>query len=164
MVHLFRLVLMALALTSASAASAQSMTEAQAREVIAPWYGLFNVATRGDVKAVQEQVLTTDYESCSGYLPGECWGRDTSIKVVSNFSKSIPDMKFDIKEVLVSGDRIIVRGEVAGTPAQALFGAPPTGKSFRIMTIDIQTIREGKIAKTFHMENWLSALGQLQAK
>jgi predicted ester cyclase len=164
MLHLFRLVLMALALTSASAASAQSMTEAQAREVIAPWYGLFNVATRGDVKAVQEQALTTDYESCSGYLPGECWGRDTSIKVVSNFSKSIPDMKFDIKEVLVSGDRIIVRGEVAGTPAQVLFGALPTGKSFRIMTIDIQTIRDGKIAKTFHMENWLSALGQLQAK
>ena len=164
MLHLFRLVLMALALTSASAASAQSMTEAQAREVIAPWYGLFNVATRADVKAVQEQVLTTDYQSCSGYLPGECWGRDTSIKVVSNFSKSIPDMKFDIKEVLVSGDRIVVRGEVAGTPAQALFGTSPTGKSFRIMTIDIQTIRDGKIAKTFHMENWLSALGQLQAK
>src|SRR5271163_1632896 len=112
MVHLFRLVLMALALTSASAASAQSMTEAQAREVIAPWYGLFNVATRGDVKAVQEQVLTTDYESCSGYLPGECWGRETSIKVVSNFANTIPDMKFDIKEVLVAGDRVIVRGEV----------------------------------------------------
>jgi predicted ester cyclase len=164
MLHMFRFVLLALAATSASAASAQSMTGAQARDIVAPWYGLFNVATRGDVKAVQEQVLTADYESCSGYLPGECWGRDTSIKVVSNFSKSIPDMKFDIKEVLVSGDRIIVRGEVAGTPAQALFGAPPTGKSFRIMTIDIQTIRDGKIAKTFHMENWLSALGQLQAK
>jgi len=164
MLHLFRFVLLALAVTSASAASAQSMTEAQAREIVAPWYGLFNVATRGDVKAVQEQVLTADYESCSGYLTGECWGRETSIKVVSNFSKSIPDMKFEIKEVLVSGDRLIVRGEVAGTPAQALFGAPPTGKSFRIMTIDIQTIRDGKIAKTFHMENWLSALGQLQAK
>jgi hypothetical protein len=27
------------------------------------------------------------------------------------------------------------------------------------MAIDIQTIRDGKIAKTFHMENWLSALG-----
>jgi hypothetical protein len=39
-----------------------------------PWYSLFNIATRGDVKAIQEQVLTADYESCSGYLPGECWG------------------------------------------------------------------------------------------
>jgi ketosteroid isomerase-like protein len=145
-------------------ATAQGLTETNAREIIAPWYSLFNVATRGDVRAIQEQVLTADYESCAGYLPGECWGRDTSIKVVSNFANSIPDMKFDIKEVLVSGDRVIVRGEVTGTPAGELFGAPHTGKSFRIMAVDIQTIRNGKIAKTYHMENWLSALGQLRAK
>src|SRR6266853_2189987 len=97
-------VLAALASIAAFAASAQPLTEAKAREIIAPWYSLFNVATRGDVKAIQEQVLTADYESCAGYLPGECWGRETSIKVVSNFSNTIPDMKFDIKEVLVAGD------------------------------------------------------------
>ena len=79
--------------------------------------------------------------------------------MVANFAKSIPDMKFDIKEVLVAGDRVIVRGEVTGTPAGELFGVPHTGKSFRIMAIDIQTIKDGKIAKTYHMENWLSALG-----
>jgi len=141
-----------------------ALSEAQARAIIAPWYSLFNVTTRGDVKAIQEQILTQDYESCADYLAGECWGRETSIKVVSNFAKTIPDMKFDIKEVLVAGDRVIVRGEVIGTPAGELFGVPHSGKSFRIMAVDIQTIREGKIAKTFHMENWLSAIGQLRAK
>ena len=140
------------------------LTEQQARAAIAPWYSLFNVASRGDVRTIQEQILTDDYESCAGYLPGECWGRETSIKVVSNFANSIPDMKFDIKEVLVAGDRVIVRGEVTGTPSGELFGVPHSGKSFRIMAVDIQTIREGRIAKTFHMENWLSAIGQLRAK
>jgi ketosteroid isomerase-like protein len=130
-----------------------ALTEQQARAVIAPWYSLFNVA-----------ILTEDYESCAGYLPGECWGRDTSIKVVTNFASTIPDMTFAIKEMLVAGDRVIVRGEVTGTPAGDLFGVPHTGKSFRIMAVDIQTIRDGKIAKTFHMENWLSAIGQLRAK
>jgi ketosteroid isomerase-like protein len=153
-----------LLLALAPRASAQNISEAQARAIIAPWYSLFNATTRGDVKSIQEQVLTADYESCAGYLPGECWGRDTSIKVIGNFSISIPDMKFDIKEVLLSGDRVIVRGEVTGTPAGELFGAPHTGKSFRMMAIDIQTIRDGKIAKTYHMENWLSALTQLRAK
>jgi hypothetical protein len=98
-----------------------SLTEEQARAAIAPWYGLFNVASRGDVKTIQEQILTEDYESCAGYLPGECWGRETSIKVVSNFANTVPDMKFDIKEVLVAGDRVIVRGEVTGTPAGDMF-------------------------------------------
>jgi ketosteroid isomerase-like protein len=140
------------------------LTEQQARELIAPWYGLFNVAGRGDVRAIQEAFLTEDYESCAGYLPGECWGRETSIKVVSNFAATIPDLRFEIKEVLVAGDRIIVRGEVTGTPSGELFGVPHSGKGFRIMAVDIQTIRDGKIAKTFHMENWLSAIGQLRAK
>jgi ketosteroid isomerase-like protein len=140
------------------------LTDETARAVVAPWYGLFNVAGRGDVKAIQERILTEDYESCAGYLPGECWGREISIKVVSNFANTIPDMKFDIKEVLVAGDRVVVRGEVTGTPAGDLFGVPHGGKSFRIMSIDIQTIRNGRIAKTFHMENWLSAIGQLRAK
>jgi len=148
-------------LTTPLSASAQSLTEAQARAVIAPWYGLFNQPVQGDMKTLQEQALTADYESCWGYLPGECWGRDASITVVGGFAKSIPDMKFDVKEVIVAGDRVIVRGEVTGTPAGDLFGVPHSGKSFRIMAIDIQTIRDGKIARTYHVENWLSALGQL---
>ncbi len=140
-----------------------NLSEQQARDLIAPWYGLFNVATRGDVRAVQEAVLTEDYESCAGYLPGECWGRETSIKVVSNFATTIPDMTFEIREVLVAGDRVVVRGEVTGTPSGDLFGVPHSGKSFRIMAVDIQTIRDGRIATTYHMENWLSAIGQLRA-
>jgi ketosteroid isomerase-like protein len=164
MTKLSRLAFTAVALMSPSVASAQALTDAQARDIIAPWYSLFTVASRGDVKAIEEQVLTADYQSCSGYLPGECWGRDTSIKVVGNFANSIPDMRFEVKEVLVAGDRVIVRGEVDGTPAGDLFGVPHTGKSFKIMTIDIQTIKDGQIARTFHMENWLSALAQLRAK
>ncbi len=152
-------------LTAASAASGQALTEAQARTLIAPWYGLFNQPVAGDaVRAVHEQLIAPDYQSCSGVLPGECWGRDQSMKVIGNFAKSIPDMKFEIKEVLVAGNRVIVRGEVSGTPSGDLFGVPHTGRSFRIMAIDIQTISNGKITQTYHMENWLSALGQLRSK
>jgi predicted ester cyclase len=152
-------------LTAASAASGQALTEAQARTLIAPWYGLFNQPVAGDaVRAVHEQLIAPDYQSCSGVLPGDCWGRDQSMKVVGNFAKSIPDMKFEIKEVLVAGNRVIVRGEVSGTPSGELFGVPHSGRSFRIMAIDIQTISNGKITQTYHLENWLSALGQLRSK
>ena len=152
-------------LTAASAASGQALTEAQARTLIAPWYGLFNQPVAADaVRAVHEQLIAPDYQSCSGVLPGECWGRDQSMKVVGNFAKSIPDMKFEIREVLVAGNRVIVRGEVSGTPSGDLFGVSHTGRSFRIMAIDIQMISNGKISQTHHLENWLSAVGQLRAK
>src|SRR5258707_602654 len=118
-------------LAAASAASGEELTEAQARAVIAPWYGLFNQPVAAEVvKVVHEQFLSPDYQSCWGVLPGECWGRDQSMKVVGNFAKSIPDMKFDIKEVLVSGNRVIVRGEVSGTPSGELFGVPHGGKTY----------------------------------
>src|SRR5437879_7135449 len=152
-------------LAAASAASGQNLTEAQARSVIAPWYALFNQPAQSDVvKSVHEQLLSPDYQSCWGVLPGECWGREQSMKVVGNFARSIPDMKFDIKEVLVSGNRVIVRGEVSGTPSGELFGVPHDGRSFRIMAIDIQTIRDGKMVQTYHLENWLTALGPLRAR
>ena len=77
-------------MTTACAASAQGLTEAQARAAIAPWYSLFNQPVQGDMKTLQEQVLTADYESCWGYLPGECWGRDASIKVVGGFANPSP--------------------------------------------------------------------------
>jgi len=32
------------------------------------------------------------------------------------------------------------------------------------MAIDIQPIKDGKIAQTYLLENWLSSLGQLRAK
>ena len=146
------------------AVQAQTLDDVKAREIIGPFYGLLTVATRGDVPATEERILALDYQSCSGNLPSECRDRETMIKVFEGFAKSTPDMRFDIKDVLVSGDRVVVRGELTGTPAGDLFGVPHTGKSFRIMTIDIQTIRDGRIAKSFHSENWLSALGQLRAE
>src|SRR5258705_504731 len=88
-------VLAAAMLAAASAASAQDLTEAQARAAIAPWYALFNQPVQSDaVKTVHEQLLAPDYQSCWGVLPGACWGRDQSMKVVGNFARSIADMNF----------------------------------------------------------------------
>lgn len=143
-----------------------AMSEADARTLIAPWYSMFTQPVHDDIAALHRQVVTEDYRSFAGDGPGESWGRDISIKVIEGFAKSIPDMRFELREVLVAGDRVIVRGEVTGTPAEALFGGliPHTGKNFRIMAIDIQSIRDGKICKTYHMENWFAALRQLRAE
>lgn len=159
-----KILLAFVAMTAALSAFAQDLTETQARAIIAPWYALFTQPFQGDVKAQHDLIQTPDYQSCAGVLPGECWGQDTSIKVISSFAKSVPDMKFDIREVLVVGNRVIVRGEVSGTPSGDFLGVPHTGKSFTIMTVDIQTIKDGKISQTYHMENWLSAVKQLTAK
>jgi len=144
--------------------SGSPLTETRARAIIAPWYSLFNVPGRGDVRTIAEEVLTPDYQSCSGNQPGECQGREAEIKLVGSFVRTIPDMRWELSEVLVAGDRIIVRGEQSGTPAGELFGVAHTGNRFRMMAVDIHTIKDGKIAKTFHVEDWRGALEQLRGK
>ena len=65
---------------------------------------------------------------------------------------------------MVDGNRIIVRSEASGTPAGPFFGAPPSGKTFKIMTIDIHTFQGGKAITAHHVEDWAGALRQLAAK
>src|SRR5438445_7210468 len=131
MKRLAQLVVAAVIVTIAVTASAPTLTEAQARAVITPSYVLFNQPVQGDMRTLQEQVLTADYESCWGYLPGECWGREASIKVVGGFAKSIPNMKFDIKEVLVSANDDPIAGDEDCREVDHLFGEPGTDKRWR---------------------------------
>jgi len=78
--------------------------------------------------------------------------------------KSVPDLRWEIKDIVVSGNQVVVRGEATGTPYGDFLGAPHTGKAFKIMSIDIHTIESGKIVRSYHVEDWLGAVAQLAAK
>lgn len=64
----------------------------------------------------------------------------------------------------MSGDRVIVRGEASGMPAGPFMGMPHGGKSFKVMSIDIHTVRDGKLVRAYHVEDWMGASRQLSAK
>ena len=153
-----------IAATSSVVTAQPAMTQAEARAVIAPLYANFTQPVKGDAKTLLERGTTDDWQSCSGESPSECRGREVSAKVFEGFGKAVPDMKHEIKEIIVAGDKIIVRGELSGTPAGDFFGVPHSGKSFKIMALDIQTIKGGKIARTHHVEDWAAAINQLRAK
>ncbi len=154
----------AITLAASTGVLAQPLTQAQARKIIAPLYANFTMPVKGDTKTLLEQGTTQDWQSCSGEDAKECRSREVSAQVFAGFGQAIPNMKHEIKEIIVAGDKIIVRGELTGTPSGEFYGVPHSGKSFRIMTVDIQTIKGGKIAKTYHVEDWASALNQLRAK
>ena len=80
---------------------------------------------------------------------------------MQGFGKLIPDLAWDIKEVFADGDKIIVRSEASGTPVGAFMGVPHGGKRFSVMTIDIHTVRDGKLVTAHHVEDWAQALRQL---
>jgi len=139
-----------------------ALSEPAARAIVGPWYSLFTIPGRRDVRSVFAEVMAPDFIGCTGDRPGESRDREATVHLLEGLATQVPDMRFEIKELFVAGDRVIVRGEATGTPAADFLGTPHTGRQFRIMTIDILTIRNGRIAKTYHLENWLGALQQLR--
>ncbi len=143
-------------------AAAQTLTAEQARAVIAPFYDALNAAPGKDVAALITRATSPEWVSCGGN--DACAPRDKVIGNIAGFGKAIPDLKWEIREVLVAGDRAIVRGEASGTPAGPFMGVPHGGKGFKVMSIDVHTIRDGKIMRSYHVEDWMGATRQLAAK
>ena len=150
---------------TAGAAQAQStpmLTIDQARALVAPFYDMLNNPATKNLPALADKVLAADWKSYSSET--EFKGREAFVGQVTGFGKLIPDLRWDIKDVLVDGQRVIVRSEASGTPTGPFFGVPPGGKSFRIMAIDVHTFRDGKAITARHVEDWAGAIRQLSAK
>lgn len=164
MFKVFSKVISTVALLGAvSATQAANLTVEQAREIITPFYNAFNIAPDRNAEQLVLQATADNWESCSADTV--CKLRIEAAKTIGGFGKAIPDLKWEIKEVLVSGNRVIVRGEGSGTPAVDFMGVPKSGKSFKLMSIDIHHLENGKLAgKTYHLEDWAGALRQLSAQ
>ena len=138
------------------------MTEESARASLVPFYKALNAVNAKDAPELIKQSTAPEWVTCRGN--DLCNTRDEVMAGVGQRLKAIPDLKWEIKEVLVSGNHVIVRGEATGTPAGELMGAPTNGKSFKLMSLDIHTLEGGKIARTYHIEDWQGAFRQVSQK
>jgi len=130
--------------------------------LILPFYDLLNHPGTKDPAGTMARIVSDDWRSYA--REDESKGREGFVALANALGKLVPDLTWTIKEILVAGDRVVVRSEAHGTPAGEFFGAPHTGRSFQIMAIDIHTVRDGKLARVYHVEDWATALGQLAGK
>jgi len=140
---------------------AETSTEA-ARASVAPFYKSLNAAFAPESADLIRQATAADWVSCRGNT--DCNTRDQVIAGIGARLKSVPDLKWEIMEIAVSGNQVTVRGEATGTPSGEFMGAAHSGKSFRLMSIDVHTLEGGKIVRSYHVEDWIGAVRQLTAK
>ena len=154
---------LAIAATAVIALPAHAELSAEAaRASVAPFYKALNAEFANDSAELIRQSTAPQWVSCRGNET--CNSRDEVIAGIGQRLKSVPDLKWIIKEVLVSGNQVTVRGEATGTPAGEFMGAPHTGKSFKLMSIDVHTLEGGKMVRSHHVEDWLGAVRQISAK
>jgi len=140
-------------------ASGASLTIEEARRITAPLYEALNEPAKKDVSALLAAAAHSDYRS---HHTNEEWlSRDQLSDVFKGMGSTIPDLRWEIKDIQTFGDQIVVRGRATGIPTGEFWGAKPTGKGFDTMAIDVFTVRDGKLASAYHVENWMTALQQI---
>jgi hypothetical protein len=133
-----------------------------ARAGVAPFYKALNAEFANASADLIRQATAPEWVSCRGN--DDCNTRDQVITGIGLRLKSVPDLKWEIKEIAVSGNQVTVRGEATGTPAGEFMGAPHSGKSFKLMSIDVHTLEGGRMVRSYHVEDWIGAVRQLTAK
>jgi predicted ester cyclase len=153
---------LAIAATTVIALPARAELSAEAaRASVALFYKALNAEFAKDSPDLIKQATSPNWVSCRGN--DLCNTRDEVVNGVGQRLKSVPDLKWEIKEILVSGNQVTVRGEATGTPAGEFMGAPHSGKSFKLMSIDVHTLEDGKMVRSYHIEDWLGAVRQISA-
>ncbi|CAH2404142.1 ester cyclase [Mesorhizobium escarrei] len=74
---------------------------------------------------------------------------------------AFPDFDIRIEDILQDGRKVVVRSTITGTQRNAFAGLPATGRSMKIQAVDIHEIENGKIARTWHTEDWMTGLSEL---
>ena len=91
--------------------------------------------------------------------PGPAGARELFAELTGAF----PDLDIRIEDVLRDGSKVIVRSTISGTQRGTFAGIPARNRRLSIQAIDIHEFRNGKIARTWHTEDWMSGMHQLGA-
>jgi len=132
----------------------------QARTLVDQWWTSFEADRLDDAaRLCQPDVETT--------LPGgmRLHGTETLTAVLATFREAFPDIRHEIVDTVEAGDKIAVELKVSGThtgPFRTPQGdVPPTGRPVVWESVDVVTVRDGKIASWHTYFDQMAFLAQL---
>jgi steroid delta-isomerase-like uncharacterized protein len=110
---------------------------------------------------IADELIATDFvdHSAAPGLPTE--GPESFRQTLAMFRGAFPDVRSTIDDLIVEGDRVVVRTHWQGTHRGDFFGIQPTGKAFTITGIDILRVVDGKVVEHWGNEDDLGMMQQL---
>lgn len=152
MKSLFVLIAGFLIAVQASAAPAAD----EPKQIASQWYEAF---ARHDT-GLLEKILAPSWVDIPS-PPDAPHGPEAAKAAMAALVGAFPDFDIRIEDVIQDGNKVVVRSTITGTQQQAFAGLPATGRSMRIQAVDIHEIENGKIARTWHTEDWMTGLREL---
>jgi len=132
---------------------AQSLLQAARR-----YYAFWNTGDEAHAKAS----LADDFVDLN--LPeGRPQGPTGPLVASRTFRKAVPDLKVSVEEVWVAGDQVVGRLRFTGHFTGQFGELQGDGRAIQFDAVDIYTVKNGRIATNWHLEDNLTLLKQLGA-
>jgi steroid delta-isomerase-like uncharacterized protein len=80
---------------------------------------------------------------------------------MEQFYVAFPDLEYQIEDIAIDGDRLIVEYTYTGTHLGPLLGVPATGTAVHGRGLEISTLDNGRIAETRNYSDVFGLFGQL---
>lgn len=113
---------------------------------------------------VADEVLTVDWEDIP-LLPGVGTGPQGYKDTITFLRSVFPDLTRTVEDVVVDGDaqqgKVAVRSTARGTHSGAILGVEATGREVTFAAFDVHHLREGRIERSWHLEDYTGLLQQL---
>ena len=132
------------------------------KKLVATFYNdCLTVNETTNTNEVLEKLLADDFQSINAK---ESKGKTQLIGQVAGFWKLMPDMKWEIKDMVQEGNQVVVRSEFSASPKGNFMGMDLDGsKTFKTMAMDMHTIENGQIKTVYHVEEWSTAIAQFKS-
>jgi steroid delta-isomerase-like uncharacterized protein len=123
---------------------------------------LYDLINAGDIDGFGE-LLAEDFVEHEE-MPGLEPSREGVKQLFHMYRAAFPDLRMDVQDVLVSGDKAVARVRATGTHKGEFMGMPATGRSVDVQLIDITRFGDdGRAREHWGVFDALALLQQLGA-
>lgn len=95
--------------------------------------------------------------------PGRPQGLPGPLQASAGFRAAVPDLRVAIDEMVVAGDRVVVRLALSGHFTGRFDGRAGKGEAVSFRAVDVYAVKDGRITDNWHLEDNLTLLRQLGA-
>ena len=136
------------------------MNSTDTRALILRYYD--EVWRDGNVEAIDEFLAPDHVDETPP--PGFDGSREAQKQIAAMMRDGSKDKTIEIIDVVIDGDRVAAPWRMTWTQVGDLWGMlPADGKPIELEGMDYFVLRDGKIIRTRHVENWLAVVSQLGA-
>lgn len=119
------------------------------------------VVNHGRIELLDE-IVADDFVEHEEF-PGMPQGKDGVKEFVSMMRSGFPDLRFDVEDVVASGDTAVARVRMRGTHEGTFMGVPASGRKIDVPTIDWVRFRGDQVIEHWGVTDTGALMEQLSA-